>query len=1386
MSLTRAQLIAGDSGQGPVLPGQVQGVKEGSGVSIANDGTISFDAETSQGVVKTNNPSAFNGYVWPNAKSNSAFLLTSGVGDNLEWVFRGFGISLDGIATKSIKQAVPFGNFIEPGVTEAESIPPIGGGTGQAALGSLYWNTSSEQLFICTSTSGSGTWSEASYGPLDLSEELLTGSYTLYVNPETGEDTFVTGVRVSGVRKQEVTAGYSPQKPFRTIARAAIEVARLQNGFGNDSQFFDRYIIKCSAGVHYVDNSIGSSVSAWVDEFIPQDIDLRKLNSSSRSGIILPRGVSVIGEDLRKTVIRPAFVPNKTGNHQTDRGSIFRITGAGFFFNFTFKDKEGYLESHHLLDCFSFVSDADLEGYYDKVRTVFAQPAANDSVEPGETEIVAPKPPGTATVDTDGVMGSSPYIFNCSVRSAYGLCGVFADGSQVTGFKSMVTAQFTGVSLQRDPYCWQKYNPFTKQWEALSGLFYDEYILLSPNDLRMNPNRRSFHIKAINEAFIQEVSVFAIGQGVHHWSESGGELSITNSNSSFGGCAAIAEGYKGEAFPQDTNWNIANLNLATNLSDQTPVVRSFSLGTISLPTQNDSLVITLESPLEDSDTYPGVPNILAELNYSLKEDSYLWIENPEGPDWRAPLASVAWDSSSPDEIVVKSVFENQDGQTPGGARSGGFWPNLQGSRVYVRRLYDSRSVEKRRYSLDCTNTDSNTRTPLRDYVIQTSVGGGAGIVGLLPDTNLTFVNKSGPIPIGGDPVVRKVRVILQRGNPSITWAPGPNNFYRPGDIVKYQNKHFTCLVQNSDGAFDPNKWNESYVHMPSDYNAYDYPGNLAPPVVFDNDTDGATPTQTCGYNLTTCWTLDPSIRNQYRTATDYRGVYQFLRGIGFSDPDATSILAPQPASQRVKNTSSSTDMLGFVPSGAANSLSNWAVEFRRPSVVRMFGHAWEWAGYLNYTKALPSYQKELSPQNQFTYYFTNSLGGKVYATGYNQEGYQITPSGITDLGTGATVPISSIGSPATGVDASISFDYLTVGALTVTESLSLSGNVEGSPTFSPEFYTNLFTEGQGIIRTGNTLSKSFNTPYTPPLNLTYDTGGTVVLDEGVYYCNNLTIAAGTTVTSSRMNLVFYCTGNVSIQGNINVDGKGEVGGGAEAFGTGDQQLLGGPVGHGPGGSGSYPSRGSSFLANRINGGLPSMPFHTYGSGGSAGYLAILQNGNGINLPGGAGGGGVAIRARGAISIGSLAVVSANGHPGFSVSDLVAIGWAWSGNIGLSGSGGGSGGAIILHSDTSITNLGTLRANGGSGSNAYIAGTATGANGGCGGGGGLIVLQSPTTTNSGTTQLNGGALGLTAGVSGAQGSGAGGSNGGKGGGTTVLKVQEAGGDGILLTKGSPFD
>ena len=86
MALTRAQLIQGDSSQGTILSNTVQGVKGGgAGVAIANDGTISFVAATSTGVVKLNNGSGYNGYVWPSAAGAAGSILYATTPSTLAW-----------------------------------------------------------------------------------------------------------------------------------------------------------------------------------------------------------------------------------------------------------------------------------------------------------------------------------------------------------------------------------------------------------------------------------------------------------------------------------------------------------------------------------------------------------------------------------------------------------------------------------------------------------------------------------------------------------------------------------------------------------------------------------------------------------------------------------------------------------------------------------------------------------------------------------------------------------------------------------------------------------------------------------------------------------------------------------------------------------------------------------------------------------------------------------------------------------------------------------------------------------------------------------------------------------------------------------------------------
>ena len=70
------------------------------------------------------------------------------------------------------------------------------------------------------------------------------------------------------------------------------------------------------------------------------------------------------------------------------------------------------------------------------------------------------------TIETDTVSGASPYIFNCSLRSVFGMNGMHADGSKADGFRSMVVAQFTTVSLQKDDRAFVEYDVSSRQWNG--------------------------------------------------------------------------------------------------------------------------------------------------------------------------------------------------------------------------------------------------------------------------------------------------------------------------------------------------------------------------------------------------------------------------------------------------------------------------------------------------------------------------------------------------------------------------------------------------------------------------------------------------------------------------------------------------------------------------------------------------------------------------------------------------------------------------------------------------------------------------------------------------------------------------------------------------------
>jgi len=185
--------------------------------------------------------------------------------------------------------------------------------------------------------------------------------------------------------------------------------------------------------------------------------------------------------------------------------------------------------------------------------------------------------------EVDSVESASPYVFNVSIRSTWGICGIWANGLKATGFKSMVIAQYTGVSLQKDDRAFIRYDEYTNTWNQAS--LTDAFATVpyhTKGDSYWKDEWRNFHVRASEDAFIQNVSIFAVGFADHFLMESGGDMSITNSNSNFGNTSLHAIGFKGFSFNQDKGGYITHIIPPRKVEDTQANTKKIAYYTIDI------------------------------------------------------------------------------------------------------------------------------------------------------------------------------------------------------------------------------------------------------------------------------------------------------------------------------------------------------------------------------------------------------------------------------------------------------------------------------------------------------------------------------------------------------------------------------------------------------------------------------------------------------------------------------------------------------------------------------------------------------------------------------------------------------------------------------------
>jgi hypothetical protein len=926
----------------------------------------------------------------------------------------------------------------------------------------------------------------------------LNSPFTIYINPYIGSDRFVGGsynwfeepggatdeakiaAKLKRLENQRLTCGYSREKPFRTINRAAIEIVAMtsKNFFTINSEEanVDCPSVELSPGTHIFYNDPGNSsyaipVTEWpAAGFDPTPNHLIAFNPNS-GGIVLPRYATASAPlSLRQTTVRPSYVP-AAADESTDysnRAAILKITSTSYVYGFTFRDKYGASSSHHLLDCFHNASQADLDQLYTKVRTAMGGASNSGNLSNAlavtrlsEWQTVGPIS-GNPSEAWDTVKGASPYIYNCSLRTEWGMSGVFWDGARLAGLKSLVAAQFTGISQQRDLSCWEIYRSGT--WRA--PVNYQELIDSESDDVRMKPRRMSRHITLLNDAFGQLVSIFAIGAGRHHLADSGAQMEFSNSTSNFGGCVAVAKGYQTSSVALDRNWNLRRLRVARSVADQTGNIRLIPLGIVSAISGSS---ITLTTPLAVG-TEPAVPAVLAAGGYSLAAGTLIWIENPDGADWRATLQASAWNSATPAAIAITAAAA-QAGTGEAIGTDGGV-SRAVGRRVYVRRLIDTRSTAQRRVTLRLANT-TPARVPLRNSIIQTRPGvtGGGISRALAPGgAEVLAVTQSNAIPAEGAGVVLSAEITLRRCCPDEVYAAGV--FYRQGQTVKHSGKHFTAKSNFTSSGSVPNAdlWQQSYVQQESSYNPEDPTTLEAPVLIFDTDTDAASDvTATCGITWSTIYNNAGSVRDQLRSSTDYRGALALLLALGFTSTAAHAALVPRTEASRDLDPANATHFPTAPSGGAASERANWALEFRQPSFIQLLGHNLNGVGFWNYSRALPRARRPLSALNEFHANFAPEQGGRVEVRGINKDGYEVTNQGLISTDTGEVVAVEGIGGESDQM-LPTQLNNVSVENLSTTGTLDVSGVVVLNGGQSIAMQTNRY--GTGVLADAAALRSS--------------------------------------------------------------------------------------------------------------------------------------------------------------------------------------------------------------------------------------------------------------------------------------------------------------------------
>ena len=916
--------------------------------------------------------------------------------------------------------------------------------------------------------------------------ELAPGDY--YVDNSPGVNA-ITGISAADRYIKQVTTGYSTLTAYSTENPFIVIDVGSANSQPPVVLNLGRVIYTSTGSVGTIKKIEKDSVSAtrWKvhlqyvkGNFNTGDEIFYNRTSDfnpTTGGIIVPRGISINGVDLRKVRIRPMYVPALTPGQNTaqeQKTYIFKVTGGTYVSLMTFTDNQQFSRTHNTVTSVGFASQGEIRGsnnetsYYAKITSLFAgiDGWGNDGLleVPGETTIVAPVVPGkenrgndveqnqTGTQspdldpnappaypgpallkveeggsvnffklpDVNSTRSSSPYVFNCSVRSIFGLQGLWADGTRVGGFKSMVTANYTQVSLQTDPNCFETPSteyfsdpPINKQ--SGSG---KKFRTCSADEFKY----RHFGFRGSADATIQLVSCFVIGNADHFIAESGADLSITNSCSDFGDISLRSIGFKEKAFSQDEGRPTATtsgtkilqiippLPLSSsplaNGRDATLRTSEVSTGLNIDYTQTKAYILANKTGnsapsvirvyIRNSDignpfSATNVPSAsllgFGQFSYTRKAaDGTYYLSGGDGNQERKTLYVAGFDENG-NSILFAGEIQIQD-------------PSEQ--------LFDELDDKSKIFGWDTTTSKwyINIRTSaIAEESTDGQIGDVDGYLQKKYDYAFRYILDSTDSPFDsldfifdGSPLKVR-RAVDRRTADERVYRVVLDGFLKEEGLRKPQ-AYYVLEKQQGVAGYPLNGGNELLDDplVITDVRNYHTYSNPKPAIPF---TDATNPFP--GKYIT-----------YMTTSADARDVFtaDFVPQQDLDEPEATadpSNSVTKVALQKFGNRPNVVFSEALGPSvnpiqireNTSTNQIGFLIGLHRPSVVRASGHTWEWTGYLNYDTAFPIYQGEPLEQDfKLGKIIVEETGGRVYASGMNEEGNFYIGTNVYDLKSG--------------------------------------------------------------------------------------------------------------------------------------------------------------------------------------------------------------------------------------------------------------------------------------------------------------------------------------------------------------------------------------------------